>query len=556
MLLMKNRVFIKSQELQPKIKFSRSKFDLSFHHKTTFNQGDLVPCYLQEVYPGDTFNCSTTFACRTTSPFIRVPMDNLCLDTFYFYVPSRLLYNKWSEVMGENKNGYWASNNMPEVPVVETQAVPSTAQLKKDYAKTIANYFGINFGGGLYVSDLPFRAYALIYNEWFRDENLQEPVNINFGDNSGSAQLNSDDFSVTNYHGKVAKVNKLHDYFTSCLPAPQKGDSVVIPMLDSAVGTNSGNPRISSLFKGGLQMGNSDELVPITSNGVFGNSGAFGFQSGTFSPTQNNLVPLNLYALSSEAGGTINDLRFAFQMQKMLEKDARGGTRYSEYLQAHFGVISPDARLQRPEFLGGKRVPLSMQQVTQTSASSDSSPLGQVSAYSLSNGSSGFSKGFVEHGFIVGVMCVRQYHTYQQGIERFWFRKKRTDFYDPVFANIGEQPVYLSEIQADKVDSFDEVVFGYNEAFADLRYKPSRISGELNSNIDSDLDVWHFGDFYDAATNVKLDDDFIKETPEYLDRCLSVPSTTLPNFIIDILFKQSAIRVMPAYSIPGYADHH
>ncbi|WP_214282020.1 major capsid protein, partial [Escherichia coli] len=252
----------------------------------------------------------------------------------------------------------------------------------------------------------------------------------------------------------------------------------------------------------------------------------------------------------------VNDLRFAFQLQKMLEKDARGGTRYREYLQSHFGVTSPDSRMQVPEFLGGARLPVSIEQVEQTTPGEGANTVGQVGAYSLSNGRSGFTKGFVEHGFVIGVLCVRQHHTYQQGIEKFWTRNKRTDFYDPVFANIGEQPIYQSELYYDNSDTADysNTVFGYQEAWADYRYKPSRISGELRSTATNSMDIWHLGDNY--ANAPILGNQFLSETTEYLDRALAVPSTTANQFIIDIYTENEMIRPMPVYSVPGLIDHH
>lgn len=548
---MKKRNYLKSTELQPRIKFARTKFDLSYEHKTAFNLGDLVPVYLQEIYPGDTFDLNAAYAMRTTVPFVRVPMDNIFVDTFYFFVPHRIVYNRWPEVLGENNNGYWAPASMPEVPKATKQIF--TTDVKKKYMTSIANYFGLPYDSMTFnVSDLPFRAYALIWNEWFRDENTQEPVNINFGDNKGVVAINNEPFGVNNYHGQCAKVNKLHDYFTSCLPAPQKGEAINIPMEEPVpVYTGASHSQTSPV---GLGFNNSTGN-PITGTGTLGLAiGETGFLQTSFTPTEGGIYPNNLYADVNL--GNINDLRFAFQLQKMLEKDARGGTRYVEYLQAHFGVTTPDARFQRPEFLGGKRNPLSMQQVTQTSASTDTSPLGQVSAYSLSNGSSGYSKGFVEHGFVIGVCCARQYHTYQQGIDKMWLRFKKTDFYDRLFSTLGEQPVYNYELDASGQQIEDANVFGYNEYGADLRYRRNIVTGALNSTLGQGFDVWHFGDYYDSSSAPHLDSDFMQETPAYLDRCLSAPSTTVPNFIIDFAFKQTAIRVMPAYSIPGYVDHH
>lgn len=543
---------------KPMLYHARSKFDLSHHHKTMFNEGILVPFYVQEVYPGDTFKCKTTNVIRTTVPFLRPVMDNLFLDMFYFFVPNRLTYDKWQEVMGENKTSYWTPETYAEVPVCSTES---------NGIGTIADYFGIPVtGSNTYqnVSALPFRAYALIWNEWFRDENTQQPVLIDTGD-EGDYIINTAVWSVNNIYGMPAPINKLHDYFTSCLPAPQKGSSVDLPFsgrvpvfATTTENINSVPTDVTSLHFGDLNLANLSTYGALGLTQVVGNDfGALtNYSTSPVGSVNKAVSPSNLQAIfaNSNLGLTVSDLRLAFQTQKLLEKDARGGTRYTEYLQEHFGVLSPDSRLQRPEFLGGKRMPLQLQQVAQTSSSVEDSPLAQVSAFSLSNGTCGFSKGFVEHGFIIGVMAVRQFHTYQQGIERFWFRRNRLDFYDPVFSNIGEQPVYTKELYAVglKVDS--DQIFGYNEAWADLRYRPSRVSGMLRSSAGNRFDIWHFGDNYSNAP--VLSDTFMRETNIYLNRTLSVDSATAPNFVIDIFNKIEAIRPLPTYSVPGLIDHH
>lgn len=541
---------------KPSIKVSRSKFDLSHHHKTMFNSGSLIPFYVQEVYPGDTFNVRSTNVTRTTAPFIRPVMDNMFLDMFYFFVPNRLVFDKWVNVMGENTTGAWIPQEEAFVPMTFGSVGVGT----------IADYMGIPtqsiIGSNNGINILPFRAYALIWNEWFRDENLQQPVFINKGNLSTSERLNTGAWSVNNYLGMPAPINKLHDYFTSCLPAPQKGNPVTLTLTGNAPVTSSDeeneltypqNPIILRNAIGGGYLTDNVNLSSYYSAGRGDSTLSMGPNAGTFSNTP--VIMSNLVAdLSNLTAVNVNDLRYAFQLQKMLERDARSGTRYTEYIQSHFSAYSPDARLQRPEYLGGKRMPLSIQQVNQTSASSEDSPLAQVGAYSLSNGQCGFSKSFVEHGFIIGVMAVRQFHTYQQGIERFWTRSKRTDYYDPVFSNIGEQPVYTSEIKFDNNNELIGKVFGYNEAWADLRYRPSRISANLRSNIAGGFDIWHFADYY--ANQPSLGDAWIKETPDFIDRALSIKSTTAPQFVIDIYNKVSAVRVMPTYSIPGLIDHH
>lgn len=534
----------------PNINISRSKFTARYHHKTSFNMGKLIPFDVIEVLPGDTFKLRMQEVCRISSALIRPIMDNLFLDVYYFFVPNRLSYNKWAEVMGENTKGHW-------IPATEV-TVPSF-KLGEVKQGTIPDYFGLPLGSYSghtthlpSVSLLPFNAYALIWNEYFRDENNQDPVQLI---NVTKPFANADLWSPTNYvNAYPAPVCKLHDYFTSALPAPQKGEAVKFSIAGDAPVVNGGSTVVvPNLFYNDGRAINAEGKYPLMAvNGAFGAD-----TGGSITTDYMNPFGFKLQAqLSDVPVANVNDLRFAFQLQKMLEKDARGGTRYREYLQSHFGVTSPDSRMQVPEFLGGARLPISIEQVEQTTPGEGADTVGQVGAYSLSDGRSGFTKGFVEHGFVIGVLCVRQHHTYQQGIEKFWTRKKRTDFYDPVFANIGEQPIYQSELFYDNSDTADysNTVFGYQEAWADYRYKPSRISGELRSTATNSLDIWHLGDNY--ANAPILGDQFLSETTQYLDRALAVPSTTANQFIIDIYTENEMIRPMPVYSVPGLIDHH
>lgn len=529
----------------PNINISRSKFTSKYHHKTSFNMGKLIPFDVIEVLPGDTFKLRMNEVCRISSALVRPIMDNLFLDVYYFFVPNRLSMDKWKEVMGENTKGPW----IPSTP----QSV-YTATLKSVTPGSLPDYFGLPLGEGfsnLTVSLLPFNAYALIWNEFFRDQNNQYPCNIING--NWVASGNTVRPWSANYYiqSEPAPVCKLHDYFTSALPAPQKGEAVKFSLVGDAPVVDGGGDNLFRLSTYG-SVPTNPLAFGATSTG--NNVAYLALPNGTYS-ISDTAPQFSLKAKTSDLTvANVNDLRFAFQLQKMLEKDARGGTRYREYLQSHFGVTSPDSRMQVPEFLGGARLRVSIEQVEQTTSGEGADTLGQVGAYSLSNGRSGFTKGFVEHGFVIGVLCVRQHHTYQQGLEKFWTRTKRTDFYDPVFANIGEQPIYQSELFFDKTKDNTKDVFGYQEAWADYRYKPSRVSGELRSTATNSMDVWHLGDNY--ANAPILGNQFLSETTQYLDRALAVPSTTANQFIIDIYTENEMIRPMPVYSVPGLIDHH
>lgn len=549
----------------PVIKHSRSRFDLSHGVKTSANVGSLYPFDVQEVYPGDTFKVKTNCVSRLTSQFLRPIMDNLFLDVYYFFVPSRLLYDKFKNVFGENTESAWANEKLYDVPTMTNFAVPSG---------TVGDYLGLPVGDRIRpdISVLPFRAFAKVYDDWFRDQNNVSPMHIQTGELVDSEFPNDNDWAPNNYTGKPPKVAKFHDYFTSCLPAPQKGQGVSVGVSSfKDVPVISDNSTIPKNLQStpGLRFGLKDGNFVLDDGSTY-SLGLEGFGSPAgklvanaggapvaFTSSQ-ELNPLNLWAktaLLSNEPISVNDLRFAFQYQKMLERDARGGTRYVEYLQSHFGVSPGDYRLQRSEFLGGKRSPISVTQVTQTTGSdSETSPLGQVGAYSLTGSKSRYTKGFTEHGFVLGVFCIRQFHSYQQGVERFWRRHKRTDFFDPVFSNIGEQPVYKSELYAFSVGAEQEYVFGYNEAWADLRYRPNHITGQMRSGVTNSLDIWHLGDVYENAPT--LNEDFINETPSNVDRVITVESSSQDQFILDFYVQNVAYRCLPTYSVPSLIDHN
>lgn len=540
-----------------RIDMSRSTFDRSSSVKTSFNAGDIVPFFLEEVLPGDTFNVKSSKVVRMQT-LLTPMMDNVYLDTYYFFVPNRLVWEHWKQFNGENTESAWIPETTYEVPQITSPADTGWN------VGTIADYFGIPTGvPNLSVSALPFRAYALVMNEWFRDQNLQDPLVVPV-DDATVAGVNSGTF-VTDVSkgGKPFVAAKYHDYFTSALPSPQKGPDVTIPVAQagsypvvSLAGVNNNSLSTAPLIFGEY-LRNSGSVVERP----FDRLSIDTYSSSTpvsWVNSVNSAAPTNLMAIAdgNAAAATINQLRIAFQIQKLYERDARGGTRYIEILKSHFGVTSPDARLQRPEYLGGNRVPININQVVQQSGTGagSSTPQGTVVGMSQTTDShSDFIKSFTEHGFILGVMVARYDHTYQQGVDRMWSRKSRFDYYWPVFANIGEQAIKNKEIYADGSAKDDEV-FGYQEAWADYRYKPNRVTGEMRSQYAQSLDVWHLADDYDKLPS--LSDEWIREDKSNIDRVLAVQSSVSNQFFADIFIQNRATRPMPLYSVPGLIDHH
>lgn len=549
----------------PKVDIQRSIFDRSSSHKTSFNVGELIPFYIDEVLPGDTFKVTTSAIVRLQTPLTPI-MDNIYMDTYFFFVPNRIIWEHWKNFMGENTSSEWLPSATYAIPKINP---PSGGW----NVGTIADYLGIPVGVGgstNYVkpSHLPFRAYCAIANEFFRDQNLTKPIIYSKGDSQTQGTNGTNYITDTQCGGAPFKVSKYHDYFTSCLPAPQKGPSV--PIIGHYDFTSSYNNYTGSMVSNSIyapvfaRSGNDIPNSYIGTNIYFKSSSS----DTTGKPLNNNgsddavfgsgtgytkASPINLWADLSNLNSSINDLRIAFQLQKFYEKNARAGTRYREILKEHFGVTSSDARMQIPEYLGGHRFPLSIHQVANQSQGATDF-LGDLGAMSnTSDIHEDFVKSFEEHGYVLGLACVRYDHSYPQGLEKFWRRSLNTDFYMPVFANIGEQAVYKSEVYYDPTSSTDDV-FGYQEAWADYRYKPSRVSGEMRPGVTNSLATWHLADYYNAAPT--LSDSWIREDKSNIDRVLSVQSSAANQVFCDFYVKNIATRPMPVYSIPGLADHH
>lgn len=551
----------------PKVDISRSTFDRSSSLKTSFNVGQIVPFFIDEVLPGDTFDVATSKVVRMPS-LITPIMDNIYLDTYYFFVPNRLVWSHWREFNGENTQSAW-------IPTTEYEVPQLTAPSGGWNVGTIADYFGVPTGvPGLSVNALPFRAYALIMNEWFRDENLSDPLSIPVND-ATVAGVNTGTFVTDVAKGGLPyTAAKYHDYFTSCLPSPQKGPDVTISVAEPAnlplkYLSNTYNPSAVGPHYKYLNRNDTNSwsgsiyTTPLANSigEIFRSDGLTNsqFPGGSSGGVPETVVPVvdNLWAIQDGNVNvtTINQLRMAFQVQKLYERDARGGTRYIEILKSHFGVTSPDARLQRPEYLGGNRLPITINQVLQQSATAEgSTPQGNPVGQSLTTDThSDFKKSFVEHGFLIGVMVARYDHTYQQGLNRMWSRKDRFDYYWPVFANIGEQAVLNQEIYA-QGNSTDKEVFGYQEAWADYRYKPNCVTGEMRSQYAQSLDVWHLADDYNSLPY--LSDSWIREDSANVNRVLAVSDQNANQLFADVYVQNRCTRPMPMYSIPGLIDHH
>lgn len=564
----------------PAMYMRRTKFDRSHVYKTTFNSGKLIPVFVDEVLPGDTTRLSVNYFARLATP-IKPIMDNIYLDWFFFFVPNRLVWEHWQNFCFEQEDPDDSTDYV--IPTIT-----AAANSDNNYVGSLWDYFGLpvnttnNITG---VSALPFRGVYLIWNEWFRDENLQKSVKIQKGDaneildSSRAADqpvwVFSSGTTIVSGHACPPR-GKRHDYFTSALPWTQKGPGVSVGLAGTA------NIIDPSPMTGFLLHSTSDQLAAVSAYGgedtysggdrkasgtgsIAFNRGRDSFWStvGGFAGNSSDNITMSAQAASTYLGNdsyvdldtssifTINSLRTAFQMQKFYERLARGGSRYTEVLRSFFGVVSPDARLQRPEFLGSFTKMVNVNPIAQTSATDVTSPQGNLSAYGVTGAKfHGFTKSFVEHGYIIGFVCARADLTYQQGINKMWLRSTVYDFYWPTFAHLGEQAIELREIYAQGTQA-DTTVFGYQERYAEYRYKPSQITGKFRSSVTGgNLDVWHLSQYFSNAPT--LNEEFITENPP-IARIIAVPSE--PEFLLDIGFRYTTVRPMPMFGTPGLVDH-
>lgn len=553
-----------SFDMIPRATLPRSSFDLSFGYKTTFNEGKLIPCYLEEVLPGDSFNLEVNAFARIASPLSVPIMDDLMMDFHFFFVPSRLCWEHWQAFCGENDVTAGIQSTDYLVPTASV-AINSGEGTLPDYFGCPTHTVSSSSMVRVPVSALPFRAYWRIWNEWFRDENLQVPAPVDYSD-ANNVWKSGQSGPIANWY-TLAPRCKRHDYFTSCLPWPQKGPGVELPLGDTAAvyfdqsalsssvsasrsfasytGTGSGASSTLGMLATNPSGTTQTATMTIPSGGVMGSSVAIPSKEAL------NGKESAYYAdLSAATAITINTMRQAFQIQRYYEALARGGSRYTEILRSFFGVVSPDARLQRSEFLGGFSQPLKINPVAQTSSTDNTTPQANLSAFGLAATSRhGFTKSFVEHGYIIGLCSVRQIPTYQQGLGRMWSRRSKFDFYWPQFAHLGEQAVLNKEIFVQGTAD-DDKVFGYQERWAEMRQRPNMVTGLMRSTATGTLDVWHLAQKFDNLPTLSAQ--FIAEAAP-MARIKAV--TSAPDFLLDCYFKVKAARVMPTYSVPGLIDH-
>lgn len=541
----------------PEMKASRTRFNRDQTILTTFDSGKLIPFYVDEVLPGDTFSVDTSAIIRMTTPKYPV-MDDAFIDFYYFYCPNRILWDSFKQFMGEVEDTPWMPAKTYKVPQIR---VTNDTNPIYPMEGSILDYMGIptKVSKSFKVNALPIRAYVKIWNEFFRDENVDNAARIKTNDEDVTYDETKDENieeviqkAITG--GRCLPVNKFHDYFTSCLPYPQRGPEVTLPMQGNAMIKGFKDLKLkeqtllyaNSFFDGSTTTGNvKDRLYAIS---TYGGEGQTYVNIGTGTGTAHDVVYLGA-DLNSVTAATINDLRNAVAVQQYYEALARGGSRYREQVQALWDVVISDKTVQVPEYLGGGRYHVNMNQIVQTSGqqTDQDTPIGETGAMSVTPvNESSFTKSFEEHGFVIGVCCVRHNHSYQQGLERFWSRTDRLDYYVPQFANLGEQPVKKREIMLTG-GATDEETFGYQEAWADYRMKPNRVSGKMRSNATGTLDFWHYADYY--STVPTLSQKWMAEGKEEIARTLIVQDE--PQFFGAIRVANKTTRRMPLYSVPG-----
>lgn len=552
----------------PSAKIQRSVFDRSHGYKTTLDEGLLIPIMVDEMLPGDSFKVNFSTFGRLATPLVPF-MDNVYMDIQAFFVPNRLVWDNWKAFNGEQKNPRDSTDY--KVPKLESPATGFKVG-------SLGDYFGLptSTKQKVLVSELPFRAYALIWNEWYRDENLQDSVEFLTGD---AANVGGD---IAVLQGESSKKyanfaemmplprGKRHDYFTSCLPWPQKGDPVAVnsasvvgdggPLLltDGKLGESNSwfpnKPFLLTISDTNMKacvkdIGPEGYKLPQKMNSPITDNG--GELWGI--PTMEELSKVGLTSAGlSVSPITINDLREAFAIQRLMEQDARGGTRYTEIVRSHFGVVSPDARLQRPEYLGGTSTRININPVAQTSGTPETgndTPQGNLAAYGVFGDNGGFNYSATEHGYVIVLASIRADLNYQQGLSRMWSRSTRFEFYWPALANLGEQAVLNQEIYADGSEK-DSQVFGYQERWAEYRYFPSQITGKMRSTDPTPLDMWHLAQKFTECPTLSAD--FIEERPP-IDRVIAVKDE--PHFLLDVWFDMKCARPMPVYSVPGLSGH-
>lgn len=547
----------------PQMKTSRSRFKMKQDIKLTLDAGQLIPFYVAETLPGDTFSVDTKGICRMATPIYPV-MDNCYLDIYYFHVPMRIVWNHTKEFFGENTKSAWEQKTEYKIPQISIQTGPETRDIPQE--NSILDYMGIPTKIGesktMKINALPVRGYVKIWNEWFRDQNIDNPAILKNGEEEVVYSRYTKDQTAdkTLEHAESGSlplwVNKFHDRFTSALPSPQKGEAALIPMSGNAI-IGFGNASNKKLYNDSdfttlgwksTPTGWKHDVNGMSANTtVTANKGNIA-AIGTYPTNTGATEAVSLIAdLSQVESATINNLRQAFAVQQFMEADARGGTRYREIIRNHFGVDIDDKTVQIPEYLGGQRYMINVNQVVQTSATDSKSPQGNAAAISVTPFmENSFTKSFQEHGYVIGVCCIRNDNTYQQGIEKLWSRTEKFDFYWPEFAHLGEQAILNKEIYA-QANADDEKAFGYQEAYSEYRMTPNRVCGAFRSNATQSLDAWHYADNYSKLPT--LSQEWLATDKTVIDRTIAVQNQ--PQFIMDVLVENDAVRPMPIYGTPG-----